>query len=153
MWALQPAATWAPLVLFAGTALSNLRSCVKIICYQCFKEGPVAHADHLGCIMTLGWRSSTNCCDYCKTKEAKIKIIEYKNFKCVGELRADRGKCNLWKTLYIDIIAIKEVIFPYLGLLKFLMEVRVRGELNGNLGPNKSRELLLAGHRSSCLIE
>lgn len=48
--------------------------------------------------------------------------------------------CNLWKTLSIAIIAIKEGIVPFLVAFNiFLMRIRVRGEINGNLGLKKKQ--------------
>lgn len=61
--------------------------------------------------------------------------------------------CNLWKTLYTITIAIKEGAFLYLGLLHFLMEIGMREEINGNLGLNESRELLLADYSSSYMAK
>lgn len=89
-----------------------------------------------------------------KLKWLRLKIIEDKNINCTAELRADRGMCNLWKTLYIVIIAIKEGIVPYLWAFNaFLMGLRMRGETNGNLGLKRGRELLLADFSSSYLTK
>lgn len=57
----------------------------------------------------------------------------------------------MWETFYIATTAFQEGMCPYLGLLNFLMEIRVREEINGNLGLNESRELLLTDHSSSYL--
>lgn len=66
-----------------------------------------------------------------------MKIISYKNLQCIEELSAICGK-----PFTLQPIAFQEGTFPYLGLLNFLMEIKVR-DVDGSLGLNESRALLV----------
>lgn len=66
-----------------------------------------------------------------------MKITPYKSLQCIEELSAICGK-----PFTLQPTAFQEGAFPSLGLLTFLMEIRVR-DIDGSLGLNESRALLV----------
>lgn len=72
---------------------------------------------------------------------AKIKIMEYKNLKCIAELKAD-GACAVcgkhFTLLFFPLKKAYSLIWRLLHL--FFNGIRVREEICGNHGPKKKKQ-------------
>lgn len=83
---------------------------------------------------------------------AKIKIMEYKNLKCIAELKAD-GACAVcgkhFTLLFFPLKKAYSLIWRLLHL--FFNGIRVREEICGNHGPKKKKKK--AGNWESLLAD